>query len=317
MFDFIGNRKYFIAFSILLFVAGFVAYLLNGIELDIQFQGGTIIQIQMVDENFDADRAEEIVEETIGKKTNAQKSQTISGTSGDKIDLLVLNVANKEDTFSAEELDKVLEALRQEYNVKEGADISINSVEPFIGRAMLLRGLYAVVLASVLMVVYVGFRFRAISGLSAGVMAVVALFHDILVVFATHIVFRIPINDTFIATVLTILGYSLNDTIVIYDRIRENNRLMRKESIGEIVNKSINQSLTRTINTSVCVFLSVLVLFIFAQVNNIQSVKNFTLPLLLGVVSGCYSSIFIAGPLWVAWKEYVLKKKAAGKPAKA
>ncbi len=317
MFDFIGKKKYFFALSILLFVASFVAYLFNGIKLDIQFQGGTIVQIQMADENFETARAEAIVEETIGKKTSAQKSSTISGTSGEKIHLLVLNVANKEDTLSGEELDKVVEAIRKEYNVKEGADISVNSVEPFIGRATLIRGAYAILWTSLLMIVYIWFRFRAISGLSAGVMAVVALFHDIGIVLATHIVFRIPLNDSFIATVLTILGYSLNDTIVIYDRIRENNRLMRKESIGEIVNKSINQSLSRSINTSVCVFISVLVLFIFAQVNNIQSVRDFTLPLLLGVVSGCYSSVFIAGPLWVVWKEYSLKKKAAGKPAKA
>ena len=135
-------------------------------------------------------------------------------------------------------------------------------------------------------------------------MAVVALLHDVLFVFTTFIIFRMPINDNFIAIVLTILGYSLNDTIVIYDRIRENKRLLgKKYTTGELVNLSINQSLTRTINTSVMTVLAMAVVLVVALMYNVESIVSFALPMIIGMIAGVYSSICIAGPLWVMWQE--------------
>jgi len=272
------------------------------------------MQIQMNDDSFDVGRAEDIVYQTINKETIAQKSQTIDANdAGKKIDLLVLNIANKEDTLNGDERSKVIEALRKEFNIKPDAEISINSVEPFIGKEILRNGINAIVWTTVLIILYVWIRFKAISGLSAGVMAVVALFHDVAMVLITYIIFKIPLNESFIASVLTILGYSINDTIVIYDRIRENTRTMRKMPIGQLVNMSILQSLSRSINTSVCVFLSVATLVVFSSIYNIPSIRDFAFPLMVGVVSGCYSTIFIAGPLWVMWKESQEKKKVAAK----
>jgi preprotein translocase subunit SecF len=128
------------------------------------------------------------------------------------------------------------------------------------------------------------------------------------VVTAVFIVFRIPLNDSFIAAILTIIGFSINDTIVIYDRIRENSRIMGKNTpIEELVDTSISQSMSRSINTNIAVFLSITIVYLFAHYYNIDSIKAFALPMMFGTVSGCYSTICIAGPLWTMWKT---RKKA-------
>lgn len=318
MFDIIGKKHIFFALSIVLILCGFVGYLVNGLQLDIQFQGGTIIQIQMNDSNFDTSRAEEVVQKAINKKTSAHSSKTINvNESGKMIDLLVLNVAD-DNTLTDDERNKVVEALRAEFNIKPDAQLSINSVAPFIGKGMLMNGLKAIFWASLLIIIYIWIRFRSISGLSAGVTAVIALFHDAAMVLAAYILFKIPLNESFIASVLTILGFSINDTIVVYDRIRENNKMLKKTSISDLVNKSILQSLSRSINTSLCTFLSIATVYVFAAVYNIQSIRDFALPMSIGIISGCYSTIFIAGPLWVMWKEHQLERKIVAKaPAKA
>jgi preprotein translocase SecF subunit len=146
-------------------------------------------------------------------------------------------------------------------------------------------------------------------------MAIVALFHDVFVVTAVFIIFKIPLNDSFIAAILTIIGFSINDTIVIYDRIRENERLLgKKVPTEELVDLSINQSMMRSINTNLAVFASITVIYIFAQIYDIGSIRGFALPMMFGTISGCYSTICIAGPLWTMWQNH--KKKQNGiKPA--
>lgn len=142
-------------------------------------------------------------------------------------------------------------------------------------------------------------------------MAVVALVHDVLMAFATFIVLQIPLNDNFIAVILTIIGYSLNDTIVIYDRIRENKRLLGgKISIEELANKSINQSFVRSINTSVTTTMAMAIVAIISVLYNITSIISFAVPMIVGLISGSYSTICIAGPLWVMWQKYKKKRKA-------
>ena len=176
-------------------------------------------------------------------------------------------------------------------------------VDPFIGAEFFRKALYAMIVASVLIVLFVWVAFRSMSGPSAGVMALVALFHDVAVVFFVFVFLRIPLNESLIAVVLSILGFSINDTIVIYDRIRENKRLTNGSiPLDELVDLSINQSLTRSINTSLCVIGALLVAFIFATLYGIDSIKEFALPMMIGTVSGAYSTIFLAGPLWVMWK---------------
>lgn len=176
-----------------------------------------------------------------------------------------------------------------------------NVVEPFIGKRFLTNGMIAIGLTSLFIILYVRFRFQKISGLSAGVIGLIAMLHDVLVVFFTFIIFKMPINDSFIAVTLTIIGYSINDTIVIYDRIRENQPYYTKKSFEELVDVSINQSLSRSINTSATTAISILIVYILAYLYNIESIKTFSIPMLIGVISGCYSTVCLAGPMLVMW----------------
>lgn len=317
MVDLMGKRNYFFALSILILLAGVVGYFINGLQLDIQFQGGTIMQVEMPDDKFDTERAADIVMEAIGKIAIVQKSSTINvDNSEDSIDLMVLNIGSR-DTLNEDERTKVLDALRAEFNIDKDASVNLQSVEPFIGDEIKAKALYAVLCSSVLIILYVWWRFRTMHGLSAGICAVVALIHDVMVMFVVYIIFRLPLNESFIAAALTIIGYSINDTVVIYDRIRENSRLAKKMPVRELVNKSVLQSLSRSINTSITTLISVMTLYIFAVVCNIQSIREFTLPLAAGIISGVYSTIFIASPLYMMWQESKTKRKISRKPAKA
>ena len=317
MIDLIGKKYYFFALSALLILAGVVGLLVNGVKLDIQFQGGTRMQVQMPDNNYDPNKAVDLVQKTIGKTATVLKSQTYNANNkSDKLNIMVLDIASK-DTLDQDQRSKLLTAIRTEFNVKENAEVNVNSIAPFIGNEIKTKALYAVFWASLIIVLYVWWRFKVMSGLSAGIMAVLALLHDVLIMCAVYFIFKIPLNDSFVAAVLTVIGYSMNDTIIIYDRIRENSHLLRKVPIGELVNKSVVQTLNRSINTVVTVLICIITLFIFASVNNITSVKDFTLPLIVGIASGMYSSIFIASSLFVVWKEGQAKKKIAVKAAKS
>jgi len=317
MIDFIGKRKYFFGLSLILIVIGLIFLFVNGLELDIQFQGGTLLKVEMPDDTFDADEIAVTVGNELNKAVTAQKMKTFNPDNAEEaIDMLMLKVSSK-DALSDDEISQVINLLREKYNVKPDAQNQVQSVQPFIGQEMLKDGLLAAIISSVAIIFYVWWRYRIISGLSAAVMALVALFHDILIMFLIYPVFRIPVNESFIAAMLTILGYSVNDTIIVYDRIRENRKLYRKADLKELVNMSTTQTLSRSINTTITTLTSVVCVYIFASVNNIQSLKEFTFPLIIGLVSGSYSSIFIASPLWEMWQTYRAKKVVPGKAAKA
>jgi len=314
--DVMGKRNYCFVLSGLILIACIIGLFINGVQLDIQFQGGTIMQIEMPDDTFSTEKAAEIVKNAINKKATVQKSKTYNAEAGEtNLNLMVLNIASQ-NTLKEDERALVLDAMKKEFNVKENAQVTVKSVEPFIGDEIKKQSLYAVFWASILIVLYVWYRFRVMHGLSAGVFAVLALLHDVMVMFAVYVLFKVPINDSFIAAVLTIIGYSINDTVIIYDRIRENTRLLRKVPIRQLVNTSVVQTLSRSINTSITTIISILTLFIFASVYNIQSVVEFALPMTVGIISGVYSTIFIASPLYMLWQERGLRKKTIHKPAK-
>ena len=317
MINLIGKKYYFFALSAIIILAGIVGYFVNGVILDIQFEGGTVIQVQMPDDSYDTTKAEKVVKDTIGKSTIVQKASTYNAeNSATKIYLMDLKIGS-EAALTQDERSKVITALKKEFNLKENTSIQVNSIEPFIGKEILNKGLLAIFWSSLSIILYVWWRFKIMSGLSAGVMAVLALLHDILIMLAVYILFKIPLNDSFIAAVLTVIGYSMNDTIIIYDRIRENSNLLRKTPIAELVNRSVVQTLNRSINTVVTVLICIITVFIFASYYNITSIKFFTLPLIVGIASGMYSSIFIASSLYVVWKEHLLKKKVAIRAAKS
>jgi len=310
-YSFIKNRKYAFAFSIALFIFFGIMLVINGIALDINFKGGTRIMIETIDE-VDPNKAENLVENAIGKDITASVMKTYSSNDEAEnrtVNMLRIDIAGNEPLTSEEE-NKVKEIISQNFNVVLNSPHNENvSITPTIGKESLRRGILAVVISSVLILLYVTWRFSTIGGFSAATCGILALLHDVGVMFGVYIALKIPLNDIFVATVLTVIGYSINDTVIIYDRIRENTKLMSKSDLGSIADVSIHQSLSRSINTLVTTLIAVVILLVFSATNNISSLTNFSFSLLIGVIAGAYSSIFIAAPIWVYWNEK--RQKAA------
>jgi len=301
MIKFYKNRKIFFAISAAIMIVGIISLFINGVNLSIQFKGGAIIKYSYtgdINSEMAADKATEI----LNRNTEVQLTEDLA-THSKKI---VFNLSGNSG-LEASEQDKLDSALKEAFPDSNLTLSESNVVEPFIGKRFLINGIIAIALTSLFIILYVRFRFKKISGLSAGVIGLIALFHDVLVVFFTFVIFKMPINDSFIAVTLTIIGYSINDTIVIYDRIRENKPYYEKKSFEELVDTSINQTLTRSINTSVATGASILIVCVLAYIYNIDSIKTFAIPMFIGIISGCYSTVCLAGPMMVMWH----KKKQA------
>lgn len=310
IFSFFKHRKIYYAISSCIIVIGIIMTIANGIILDVQFKGGTVLKYTMSEsiELVPSDAANLVAQSLNGRTTTGQI--TTDFATGEK--RLVLSMAGGQ-AMSNEELQKVTEVLKQQYPEQQFELDSTNNVSPFFGQKFLRNAIISIAVSAVLIILYVWFSFRKIHGLSAGVMSLVALLHDVLVAFFTFTIFRIPIGDSFVAVALAILGYSINDTIVIYDRIRENFREAENMTVEDIVDKSVSQSLTRSLNTNFAVFMSIAVLYVFAVINGLDSVVSFALPMAIGSVSGCYSTICIVGPLWASWEKRKQERLLAAK----
>jgi preprotein translocase subunit SecF len=298
MFSFYKHRKWYFALSLTIMLAGIFVSLVFGVKMDITFKGGSILKYSYASGTVDIGQAEKAINAAIKQEVTCLETTNL----GDKKINLVVNVAGN-NALSPDSQTALQDALKATFPDVTFQLESANLVDPFLGRELLMRGLWAILIASVLIVAYVWYSFRSMSGPSAGVMALVALFHDVFVAFFVFVFLRIPLNESLVAVVLTILGFSINDTIVIYDRIRENERLLKGTvPLDELVDLSIRQSLTRSINTSMATFGAVAVAYIFAFIYGIDSIKEFALPMMVGLISGSYSTICLAGPLWVMWK---------------
>jgi protein-export membrane protein SecF len=310
-FDFVKNRKIFFTISIVILLTFLALYLVEGAVLDVSFKGGTRMSLEC-SEMIDANLADVKLEQALNKEVNTSVMEAVSSEEGTtkKTVILRIDVAG-ETPLTADEEQLVRDTLLNEGFpvIIDSPNNEVSSIEPSIGRETLGRGLLAVVISSILILVYIALRFR-VMGWEAAVCAVVALIHDCLVMIGVYIAFRIPLNDVFIATILTIIGYSINDTIIIYDRIRENSGIMKKSDLATIINVSTWQTLPRTLNTTGTTLLSLIVLYIFASANNITSLRDFSLSLTIGCISGTYSSVLIAANLWHLWMTGKRKAKA-------
>ena len=302
--NFIGNRKKFYTFSCALLALVLVFCGVFGVKMDVEFKGGSMITLA-----YEGDADLNDLKSTISTELNKSSLtlQTGSDISGNQTLTVTLPGS---DTLTTEELDGLLATLNEQYPDNAFVQNEVSNVDATIGKEFMLKSIVALVAACVLILLYVAYRFRRIGGLKAGSTAIVALLHDMLVVFGVFVILRIPLNGNFIAALLTILGYSINDTVVIYDRIRENSALYSKKqmSLAELVNLSINQSFARSLMTSITTCLALGVVCIISVIYRLDSIYSFAFPLLFGMVSGVYSTICIATPLWVDWKT---KKKAA------
>lgn len=306
-FDFVKNRKIFYIISCSLIAIAVIVSLVFGVKVDIQFKGGTIATYSYSGE-LNLDDLQKTVEDQTGLEVSVRAAQSVATGEPN----VTLNFATAEG-LSSEDQSALTTALQQAYPDNAIETVSVNSVSPTMGKDFLLKCLVAVGFSAIFMILYIALRFRKIGGWSAGVCAVIALLHDIAMVFATFIIFRMSLDDNFIAVLLVILGYSINDTIVIYDRIRENERLhagrLNENSIKDMVNLSINQTLSRTVNTSVATLIAMVVVCILAFANGVSSIVEFAFPLIIGLISGAYSSICLSGPIWVSWQQRKMRNK--------
>ena len=313
--NFIGKSKIFFGISLAIIAIGLICNIIFGVTLDIQFKGGTIVNY-----SYTGEIDQEALKDTIQSATPEHQvsftiTKDIMNNEADADAYAVSIQFSGNESIQSDVIQGITTALEEKFPDNSFQYKENSSVEASMGLKFLLKCLTAVAIASVLMVIYVTIRFKRIGGLSAGVMALVALFHDVAMIYFMYVIFRMPIDSNFIAVVLMIIGYSLNDTIVIYDRVREERRLAGpKADIADVFNHSASSVMGRTIATSVTTLVAIGTVYVVALIFNLSSVQSFALPMMIGIVSGCYSSLCIAGPLWVLWNKRGKKGESAQAP---
>jgi preprotein translocase subunit SecF len=278
--DFVKHRNKYFLISALLIVIGMAIFLIVGLNLGVDFESGTQLEV-LIEEPFTADDVQEVFEEAGFVPDDIR----IAGNNNEIAQVTFIGILDQG------EISEVNAALTEHYGE---IDLNESTVNPIIARELAWQAFWGVLIASLAVILYVMFRFEY---RFAGA-AIIALFHDALFVIGVFALLRLQVDLTFIAAVLTIVGYSINDTIVIFDRIREN--LLRKQGdFAWIVNGSVNEVMGRSLNTSITTVLVLTALFLLGG----SGTSNFILALLLGMVSGAYSSLFIASPLLVSWSQ--------------
>lgn len=302
MLNITGNKKVYLTISIVLMLVSIVSLILQGFNLDTDFAGGMAVTYS-ISSDFEVKDVEAVVSEALGTKQKASSVQKSEGS--DVIIKFGYDNSLKDDAeraaFSTEKITAITEALSAKYGEVELKNQDV--VSPSTGKELARSAIWMSILAALLILVYITFRFEFFSG----AVAVLALVHDILILCGVYSVLQIAIDTNFIAALLTVLGYSINNTIVVFDRIRENTRHAKKQTYGEIANASINQTLTRSLYTTVTTLLTIVMVYIMG----VASIKAFTLPIIIGIVIGTYSSIFGAGSVWAAWRDSAVKSKRA------
>ena len=287
-----------------IFIAGIIMSVIAGVNLDINFKGGTKISYSYTGDIAEKD-FKAIIDEKLDKSFTISKSTALAGDT-QTYDISLVG----KDALTAGKQEELLQALEEKFADNDVKIYNSNSVSASMAGSFFIKSFVAIVITAIFVVIYVGIRFRRIGGISAALTALVALVFDVLIVFFTCVFFRLQIDLNFVAVVLTMLGYSLNDTIVIYDRIRENEALSPNTEIGEIVNTSINKVLIRNIVTTATTILAVVTIIVVSEIYGLSTLRTFAIPMVFGLLSGCISSVFISGPLWVIWKRYKEKKAA-------
>ncbi len=301
------RRGFFIVSAVLIvLILGYSA--IFGVKMDIEFEGGALLNYSYVGDV----NVEELTADFSASLERDVTIQTGSNSvTGDKTAVVELPGTS---VVSPETLTQLNDMLAEKYPDNNITSLEISNVNPTLGGEFFAKCLVAVAAAFVLIMIYIAIRFRNIGGIPAGIMAIVALIHDLIIVFGVFVVMGIPLGGNFIAVMLTILGYSINDTVVVYDRIRENEGIYKnKMDFEPLVNLSINQSLVRSLNTTVSTIIALSSVSIVAVVFGLESIFTFSFPLIIGMLSGVYSTICIAGPLFVEWENRKSAKKKAAR----
>lgn len=286
----VENRKKFFAASLIVIIIGFAAMIFNAqagrgaFQYDVEFTGGTSFDLDLGQE-YEQEDLQKIITDVTGK--DSPQIQQVIGTNEVTVKIQSIDSATRETLTNA-----ILEAYP---NAVMG---EVNDVSGTVSHEMQTAAIKATLIAAVAMLLYISLRFH---DFRAGGSAIIALLHDVLIVLTAYAMFRIPVNNTFIVVLLTILGYSINATIVIFDRIRENKSAFHANQTAEKINKSISQTLARSINTSLTTFFTVGAIYVLG----VPALKEFALPMMIGILAGAYSSVCISGSIW-----YVLLPKS-------
>ncbi|MBR3994663.1 MAG: protein translocase subunit SecF [Clostridia bacterium] len=294
-FSYTKNKKLFFLFTAVCIILGVICIMARGVNWDVDFKGGTELNIKVTTEDKANlfDNVEKITKEIVGNDFSSVTS--VSDSTGDSL----LVKCNEIDTEKREE---VLNKISEKYGAENVVLLSTNSVSGAISDSLRKSAVVAISVAVVLMLLYIAIRFKPLSAIAA----VICLIHDIFFVFVAYSLLQIPVNSNIIAVALTILGYSINATIVIFDRIRENNKVMGSGvSFEDKANVSVKQTLRRSIFTTITTLLTIGMVYILG----VTSIKNFALPLIIGIVAGLYSSVCLSGNLWVVFDKAFGKKK--------
>lgn len=290
MLKIIEKTKIFFAISAIIIIIGIGTIATKGLEYGLDFKGGTVVQFD-IGKDFNKSDIDSIV-------TKYDKDAQTNKVNNTSIEI-------KSAKLSSGDISSIEKDVKAKF--KESSLTNRTSVGASIGQETRNKAVQAVIIAIIAMLIYVGFRFEFKFGLAA----IISLIHDVLVMLSVYAVFRIPIDSSFIAAILTVVGYSINDTVVVFDRIRENNKYMRRSSDTELANASLTQTMARSINTVLTVLICLVAVYAY-----VPSIRNFSEPLLVGIISGCYSSLFIATPVWVILKKRGKKNKKVLNPAK-
>jgi SecD/SecF fusion protein len=295
IFPFFKKKFVYLAISLGVFALGIVMCFVNGIKLDTQFTGGAVLSYS-VNQEVETANIQSAVEKVTNRTVTAQVTKS---NTNDSISLELTLAGN--GGLTPDEQKEITQAVK---DACPGMNVQLSqtyAVQPYIGAKALKNAGIAILLSFIFIIVYVAIRFSVLSGISAGITSIIALLHDTVVVFFAFIIFGIPLNDAFVAVILTIIGYSINDTIVVYDRIRENRKKNVTKDDVELNDLSVSQVFTRSVNSSITTAICVLTMVIASLIFNIQSILQFSLPMFFGLISGCYSSICIASVLWTLW----------------
>lgn len=287
----IEKSKIWFSISLIVIVIGLGFMLTKGLNFGIDFKGGTKLVIEFGKE-YNKPEVDEIVKSVVPNAV----TKTVENTQYEIKDTDLDEVKSTE----------IFEKLKESYSLEDSALLQQTQVGASVGKELTRNSIIALAVACIAMLIYIAIRFK----IDFGIAAVIALVHDVLITIAVYAIFDIPVNTPFIAAILTIVGYSMNDTIVIFDRIRENSKSMRRATSTEIADKSIYQTLGRSIKTTVTTLFAIGAVNVF-----VPTVREFSFPILIGITAGAYSSIFIASPIWVMLRDRKANKNKRHKVA--
>ncbi|MBQ8960615.1 MAG: protein translocase subunit SecF [Ruminococcus sp.] len=307
VYDFCSKKRMILGIVIAVVIALIAGIIIRGVNFAIEFKGGTVITYNY-EGDIDTNAAQSSVKDLVNVPVTVRTGENLD-TGGKQLTISFTS----EEGLNADRQHELTEKLNEQFPNCKLELFDSNDVSPSSGREFLLKCLVAIIFAALVIIIYIAIRFKKIGGWSAGICSIFALCHDLLVAVTASILFGFEFNSNIVAVILTILGYSINNTIVIYDRIRENRALYPKASLNELINMGCTQSLTRSIRTSLTTIGTMLVVTIVVLASGYTSLLTFSVPLVFGLISGTYSSLFVAPVTWSWLKGREAKKKANGK----